>query len=58
MSTEQTSSYESRYGRRPSYGNDLDRSTETFQQSRQRSNSSENVFREDVNRTQTNERKN
>ncbi|CAF0743415.1 unnamed protein product [Adineta ricciae] len=54
MSTEQTSSY----GRRPSYGNDLDRSTETFQQLRQRSNSSENVFQGDFNSTRTNQRKN
>ncbi|UJR25356.1 hypothetical protein I4U23_006706 [Adineta vaga] len=56
MSTEQTSTYENRYGRRPSYGNDLDRSTETFQQTRQRSNSSENVFRDNSSSTPTNQR--
>lgn len=58
MSTEQTSTYENQYGRRPSYGNDLDRSKDTFQQTRQRSNSSENVFRDDYSSTQTNQRYN
>lgn len=47
MSTAHTSTREIQYTRRASFGSDLDTTPSAFQQIRQRTHSSENVFRDD-----------
>ncbi|CAF0852103.1 unnamed protein product [Adineta steineri] len=52
MSTEHTTTHQTYTSRRSSVGNDLDSTpAPTFQQTRQRANSSENLFRDDYNPT-------
>lgn len=47
MSTDQTGTYEHRNSRRSSFGTDLDAPVVTYQQTRPRANSTENILRDD-----------
>jgi hypothetical protein len=55
MSTEQKGTYETRTSRRSSYASDLDTPVLTYQQTRQRANSTENIFRDDYGTKQNDE---
>ncbi|CAF4278637.1 unnamed protein product [Rotaria sp. Silwood2] len=55
MSTEKSTTYEYHPTRRSSYGSDLDSTNTSFQQTRQRANSSEHLFRDEYSATKQND---